>query len=317
MTAARPLKLIDAHTHTQPTAAATTAFMANLERPAAGEGTTNELILWMDEADIEWTMIVSFIPAQERVARAVSQGVDRDQAVQNVLLEWHQLNSWAAGAARSNPRRLKSVVGVDPVLMTPGQVADEIGTQLSAGASGIKIAPMFLGVPPDDEIMEVVWRLAVQHDVPVLSESGASSYREHAAWGHPRNFESVLRSYPSLRLQLAHLGQGAEDDISGLVRDRENVITDTALRFGGLGGLPVDATATLEAIRLIGPEHVAFGTNYPIVDQRAYAAALRSVGLSATELQQVGHDNAARIWGNRYVVRSCQGASASSVRLWW
>jgi predicted TIM-barrel fold metal-dependent hydrolase len=296
-TAARPLTLIDAHSHTQPSVAATTAFMSNLEMPAAGEGTTDELILRMDEADIEWTMIVSFIPAQDRVARAVSQGEDRDQAVQAVLAEWHELNSWAAGAARRNPTRLKSVVGVDPVLMTPGQVADEIGAQLSVGASGVKIAPMFLGVPPDDEIMEVVWRLAVEHDVPVLSESGASSYGEHAAWGHPRHFESVLRSYPSLRLQLAHLGQGAEDDLARIVRHRENVITDTALRFGGLTGLPVDATAALDAIRRIGPEHVAFGTNYPIVDQRAYAAALRSVGLNETELRQVGHDNAARIWG--------------------
>jgi predicted TIM-barrel fold metal-dependent hydrolase len=296
MTGADELALIDVHTHTQPTLAATEAFMANLGMPAAARGTPADLLGRMDATNIDWTMIVSFIPAQDFVARAVQAGADRDAAIAAVLADWHDLNSWAAAVGKANPDRFKCVVGVDPILMSPQQVSAEVATQLAAGASGIKIAPMFLDVQPDDEAMEIVWQLAVQHDVPVLSESGAGSYEGHAAWGHPRHFEQVLSSYPKLRLQLAHLGQGAEEDMARLVRGNDNVLTDTALRFGGMAGLPVAAGDAVELIRLIGVEHVAFGTNYPIVDQGEYAAALRASGLSASELRLVGHDNAARFW---------------------
>jgi predicted TIM-barrel fold metal-dependent hydrolase len=77
---------------------------------------------------------------------------------------------------------------------------------LAAGASGLKVAPMFLGIPAVGERMEIVWRLAVELDVPVLSEGGALAFGEQRAWGHPRHLEAVVRSCPSLRFQLAHLG---------------------------------------------------------------------------------------------------------------
>ncbi|MCW2523733.1 MAG: hypothetical protein JWO63_2068 [Frankiales bacterium] len=296
MTMPDDVTLIDAHTHTQPTRAATQAFMDNLQMPAARDGTTAELVAGMDRTNIAWTMIVPWLPAQDFVAELAASGTDRDAAVEQVLRQWHELNAWAAGAASAQPSRIKSVVGLDPVLMSPDYLQREVETQLAAGASGLKVAPMFIGVPADDERMEIVWRLAVEHDVPVLSESGALSFGPHGAWGHPRHFEAVLRSYPSLRLQLAHLGQGAEADMAKLVRLSETVITDTALRFGGMGGEDPDPAELASLIREIGVDRVSFGTNYPIVDQAAYAQALRSLPLSTAELRQVGHDNAARLW---------------------
>lgn len=270
--------------------------MANLGMPAAGEGTTDELVSGMDANNIAWTMIVPWLPAQDFVAEAVAAGTDRDLATEQVLQRWHDLNSWAASSAQRQPDRLKSIVGLDPVLMSTEFIESEVRTQLAAGASGLKVAPMFIGVPADDEKMEIVWRLAVQNDVPVLSESGALGYGEHGAWGHPRNFETVLRSYPTLRLQLAHLGQGAEDDMAKLVQLSDTIITDTALRLGGMGDDGPDPVEFAELIRRIGTDKVAFGTNYPIVDQARYAQALRDLPLSDAELQLVGHDNAARLW---------------------
>jgi predicted TIM-barrel fold metal-dependent hydrolase len=296
MTIPDDVTLIDAHTHTQPSRAATEAFMANLQMPAGRAGTTSEVVAGMDRTNVEWTMIVPWLPAQDFVDEAIAAGADRDEAVERVLGRWHELNSWAAAAAAAQPARLKSVIGLDPVLMSPERIEREVRTQLAAGASGVKVAPMFIGVPADDEKMEIIWRLAVEHDVPVLSESGGLSFGPHGAWGHPRHFEAVLRSYPSLRLQLAHLGQGAEDDMAKLLRQSETVITDTALRFGGMGGDDPDPAELAALIRQLGVDRVSFGTNYPIVDQGAYARALRALPLSAEELTQVGHDNAARLW---------------------
>jgi predicted TIM-barrel fold metal-dependent hydrolase len=52
--------------------------------------------------------------------------------------------------------------------------------------------------------------------------------------------------------------------------------------------MPFDPAAVLRRVRAIGAGRVLFGTNYPLVDQRAYVAELRALGLTGSELRQVG-----------------------------
>jgi predicted TIM-barrel fold metal-dependent hydrolase len=106
----------------------------------------------------------------------------------------------------------------------------------------------------------------------------------------------VLRSFPSLRLQLAHLEQAAEDLTAEVVRLSETVVTDTALRLGGMGMPDPDPRELAAAVRQIGVDRVAFGINYPIVRQLDYARLLRNLPLSEEEIRQVGYENAARLW---------------------
>jgi hypothetical protein len=283
--------LIDAHTHTQPTAAAGRAFVRQWGDGSGRDGTVDELLGSMDRAGIARTMIVPWLPAQDRVAAAVAEGRDRDEAVEAVVGEWRRLNAWAAGAVRAHPDRLACLVGLDPVLMPVGLVEAEVEACLAAGAVGLKIAPMFIRARPDDEVMEVVWRCARDHGVFVLSESGAHGYDSSVAWGHPANFDAVLRAYPSVTVQLAHLGQGAEDDVAALTNRYANVVTDTSLRLG------VEPPArTADIIRRIGADRVLFGTNYPLVDQGAYAAALRALPLTDDEIEKVGRTNALSLY---------------------
>jgi predicted TIM-barrel fold metal-dependent hydrolase len=146
---------------------------------------------------------------------------------------------------------------------------------------------MFIRRHPDDEVMEIVWRLARDHGVFVLSECGSHGYDPDGAWGHPAHFDAVLGSYPTVTVQLAHLGQGAEDEVAKLTAAHANVVTDTSLRLG------VEPPArTAELIRRIGVDRVLFGTNYPLVDQGAYADALRALPLTDDELEKVGRANA-------------------------
>ncbi|SEO61181.1 amidohydrolase family protein [Trujillonella endophytica] len=290
------VRLVDAHTHTQPSAAAARAFVEGLGMPVEREGTPADLVATMDRVGVAWSLIVSLVFAQDAVDAAVAGGADRDAATADVLRSWHELNAWAAGAAAASGGRLRAVVGVDPVLMSTAEIDREVRAHLAAGAGGIKVAPMFLRLRPDDERMEAVWRLAVELDVPVLSECGATAYGGTEVFGHPRYFAEVVRSYPALRLQLAHLGLGAEEDMAEVVRLSDTVVTDTAMRLGGRGR-PLDTAGITETIRRIGVDRVVFGTNYPMIDQADHAAALRSLPLDDEELHQVGYANAARLWG--------------------
>ncbi|TFV88806.1 amidohydrolase family protein [Blastococcus sp. CT_GayMR16] len=293
-------RLIDAHTHTQPSPAATQEFLDALPvgPPRPLQGTVDELIAGMDANGLDWTLIVPWFAGMDIVNAAVEAGRDRDEAGAEVVARWRDLNAWAAKSAHDNPTRIVAVVGLDPVLMSPDLIASEVRTRLAEGASGLKVAPTYIGLRPDDERMEIVWKLAQEHGVPILSESGSTDYG-HTLLARPEYFEEVLRSYPDVVVQLAHLGQGGEAEIARLNAAYGNVYTDTAMRLGGPAMGDLGPAELVDLIRLVGADRVMFGTNYPIVDQVEYAALLRALPLTEDELRLVGHDNAERVWGAR------------------
>jgi predicted TIM-barrel fold metal-dependent hydrolase len=292
---------IDAHTHTQPSTADKAEFDDVSEaRDRSRTGTVDELLHGMAVAGVQRTMVVPWLPAQHLVDRLVATGHDRDLATATVLARWHDLNSWAAAETRRHPDRLCCLVALDPVLMSREHLAREVTEGLANGAIGLKIAPMFIKAQPDSPVMEPVWQLAREHSVFVLAEAcatiGIPGYRP---WGHPRHFAEVFRSYPDVPVQLAHLGMGAEDEVARLARKYPNVYADLAMRLGGPVPVTFRPVDLLQQIRAIGIDHVLFGTNYPLVDQADYVAALRGLGLSESELSRVGWENATRLYGPR------------------
>ena len=284
--------LIDSHTHTQPTAEEAKTFVGRYGFDSDRQGTVAELLGTMDRGHVKRAMIVPWIPAQQLVAERVARGVDDDEAVDQVIEQWQHLNRWATDSVAAHPDRLSCLVGVDPVLMGDGGVASEIAERLGNGACGIKVAPMFIHRRPDDEAMEVVWRCARDHGVFVLSQSGASrAAGDEQAWGHPAYFDAVLRAYPTVTVQLAHLGIGAEEDVAALAGRYSNVVADTSMQLGFRP--PDEVVAT---IRRIGTDRVLFGTNYPLVDQVACVAAFEALSLTEEERHEIGYGNASRLF---------------------
>jgi predicted TIM-barrel fold metal-dependent hydrolase len=283
--------LIDSHTHTQPTAEEGKEFVGRYGFHSDRQGTVAELLATMARGNVTRAMIVPWLPAQELVAEQVARGVDRDGAVDHVIQQWQRLNRWATDSVALHPDHLSCLVGVDPVLMGDVGVTSEIAEQIGKGACGIKVAPMFIHRRPDDEAMEVVWRCAREHGVFVLSQSGASrSAGDQEAWGHPAYFDAVLSAYPTVTVQLAHLGIGAEDDVASLTARYPNVVADTSMQLGVMA--PDEIVAT---IRRIGSDRVLFGTNYPLVDQVACAAAFEALPLTEEERHEIGYANASRL----------------------
>lgn len=295
---AEQVNLFDSHTHTQPSSDEAKGFLNQFGMPEQrpGRGTVQDLVETMDDVGLSRSLIIPWIPAQDHVFKRTRAGADRDQAVEDVLGEWRLLNRWATDQVALQPQRIVCLVGVDPILMSVEQVQTEVREQVAAGAAGIKIAPMFLGAHPDDERMEVVWRLARELDVPVLSESGATTRRSEPAWGHPQHFDAVCAAYPDVRIQLAHLAIGAEDALVALTAKHRNVWADTSLRLGGYPGDDFTPPGLVELMRRIGIDRVLYGTNYPMVDPRAYAHAFRSLPLAAEELRAVATENALALY---------------------
>jgi len=293
--------VIDFHTHVQPDAAAGIAFQRQFgfESPPRN-GTPEELLPIMDAAGIRRALMVPWMPAQdiadERLAGTLASANRREEIRREVAGEWFELNHWAVETAAKHPDRLSCLVGLDPILMTADEVVAEIEDKLARGACGLKIAPLFLRAGPDDPRVAIVFEQAARHGVFVLSQSGAHGYGDQPDWGNPERFEAVLRSWPTVDVQLAHLGLGGEAEVARLTARYPNLYADTSARLhdiGQPGAWSLDEAA--DWLRRIGTDRVLFGTNYPMHDPAQFLAMIRAIPLDDDEREQVLHRNAAGI----------------------
>jgi predicted TIM-barrel fold metal-dependent hydrolase len=304
----------DAHTHIHPSASATQAFMNALEFHGPWEGTIEQALPIMDQAAIATTMIVPLIADTKLLAERIEEETrrggkpDRDRLVQQLAAQQSQYNSWAAAARHKHNGRFAGLIAVNPVLFGEQWTRNEIEARLAEGAVGIKILPMCIGVYPDDPKMAVLWEEANRRELAVLTLAVAHVPPEALAKigvdqrytdiHHPSRFEAVVRSYPRLKLVLAHLGMGAEQDTIRLANKYPNVFTDTSLRLhevGQPGGWSLKETA--DTLRRIGVDRVLFASNYPFVSQADYVAVMEKLPLSDDERRLIGADNFDRVYG--------------------
>ena len=289
------LTAIDFHTHVQPDAEGGIAFQQQFgyAQPRRA-GTPEELLPLMDACGIERVLMVPWMPAQDHVQQRLARRPGEAEAVRReVLDEWRALNQWAVDCVSKHPQRLSCLVGLDPILMGETRMREEVRDKLAKGACGLKVAPLFLDAAPSDERMAGVFALAAEHGVFVLSQSGTNGFGAHAAWGHPRYFDAVLRAFPMVDVQLAHLGLGAEDEVARLTARHPNLYVDTSARLHLLGQPGEWSLAeAAEWFRRIGIERVLFGTNYPMHEPAEYLEVMRALPLRDGEREQIFHLNA-------------------------
>ena len=70
----------------------------------------------------------------------------------------------------------------------------------------------------------------------------------------------------------------------------------TVLRLGGYPGDDFTPPGLVDLMRRVGIDRVLYGTNYPMVDARAYAHAFRALPLEAEELRAVATENAVALY---------------------
>jgi predicted TIM-barrel fold metal-dependent hydrolase len=127
----------------------------------------------------------------------------------------------------------------------------------------------------------------------VLSQAGGNGYGPHPAWGHPRYFDAVLGAFPTVDVQLAHLGLGAEDEVARLTARHAHLYVDTSARLHLLGRPGEWSLAeAADWLRRIGIDRVLFGTNYPMHEPAEYLEVMRSLPLTDDERERILHRNA-------------------------
>lgn len=292
--------MIDVHTHVFPTAEAGRTWQELAGFEAVRPGTVEDIGPRLVAAGVERVVVLIFPRSllELQTLRATERATTDAEHRARVADRLRALNRWACDLA-SRDRRFIAFVGLDPTVLSADEITAEIDACVAAGASGVKIIPGAMRRYPDDPDLEPVYAGCVAADLPLLSQSGTGGLLPHGPrgpFGRPAGFGPVLAAHPELRLILAHLGRGAEDELVALFAAHPGVVADTSLRLGSPHDVDAwDGRPIRDLIRRLGPERVLFGTNYPIADPVEYRERFDELGLNPAERELVGSENARRV----------------------
>ncbi len=153
-----------------------------------------------------------------------------------------------------------------------------------ASCAGIKIHPELHNYPIK-QYGEAIFRFAAERNAVVLTHSGEPN-------SLPEDFVPYADRYPEMKLILAHLGFGWDEDYSHQVRAIQqsrngNLYTDTSSARSIVPNL-------IEwAVREVGASRILFGTDTPLYQAAMQRARIDHADLSDDEKRLILWDNAA------------------------
>jgi predicted TIM-barrel fold metal-dependent hydrolase len=198
--------------------------------------------------------------------------------------------------------RLIGFASVDPHQQdAPAKLEAAIG---GLGLRGLKLAPAMQEFFADDRMAYPVYEKAQELGIPILFHAGMSwEPGSRLQFGHPMRFENVAADFPGLKLVLAHLAWPWVTDAVALALKYPNLYLDTSalyfdnpkdfIQFAMNHQMPL--TVFERSLR----NQLLFGSNYPRVEIKNMARAVRGVGLSEECLDLVFRTNAEKLLGGK------------------
>jgi uncharacterized protein len=299
------MDIVDLHTHTYPRADIGRQAMAG-EGWSPYAGTVSELREAMTRGGIVTAVMANLTPIPEMREAALGRlparlaGAERAATEVRVREELRgrlvRRNRWTLEVAQADPG-LVPFVGLDPSVMSPGELRDELESCIDAGARGVKLHPIVQRLAPGTAALWPVYELCQEQGLPVLFHSGFLGRSEWNVHARPAAFADVLEAFPTLVMVLAHLGRGHFDEAVALAERFPQVCFDTCAVVTA-ADVPwrVSDGEALGLVRRIGVSRVCFGSDYPWFDPAADAARLATLpGLTPAERAAILGDNARRI----------------------
>jgi predicted TIM-barrel fold metal-dependent hydrolase len=200
-------------------------------------------------------------------------------------------------------------VAIDP--RRPGMIDTLLSGQFFEGDEkfyGVKLYPR-MGFHPLSKPMDKVYKYCSDHGLPITFHCGKGGFPPSTSWkyfdfGNPLNFEPVVKKYPNLKIDFAHIGSSDPsyvwaNTVVRLVNENENVYSDLSCYINNKELDPIkklwDKNPKLKT-------RMMFGTDFDVmyftgaVTMQDYYQNFKSV-FTQEELMLLMHDNPAKFMG--------------------
>jgi predicted TIM-barrel fold metal-dependent hydrolase len=230
------------------------------------------------------------------IERAVVLPIDCTSAHGCCVVSNEQVASLAARSAR-----IIGFASVDPALPDAPAVLRRAVTE--QGLRGLKLDPALQRFAVDDEKRAYpVYAACVEHDIPVMVHCGLSwAPAGRSSLAHPLALEPVIHAFPTLRVIVPHLAWPWVADAVMLAIKHRTVYLDTSVLFSGTPAESlrhvVENVIGREVFDRSLPDQILFGSNYPRVDPKRAAHAVRELGLRRGLTERIFETNALAVLG--------------------
>lgn len=278
--------VIDFHTHTFPEKLAGRAIRKLAEGARALnylDGTAQALRDSMEDAGVDYSLLLPVVtkPGQQ-------------EDVNRIAMETN---------ARGMETGLLSFGGIHPENEDYRQILRNLA---NGGVKGIKIHPVFQGVPIDDIRYQRIIACASENDMIVITHAGYDIGFPGDDRASVSRIARMLDSVKPEKFVLAHMG-GWEcwEEVEECIVGRK-VWLDTAFSLLPIEPAPGTSRSPredpplpgeqfLRMVRGMGADHILFGTDSPWSGQKETLAAIRESGLSQAEQDAIMGENAAML----------------------
>lgn len=143
---------------------------------------------------------------------------------------WNIPNDFVAAHVAKAPERLLFFASIDP--LQPLYMDELERCHRELGAVGVKLAPLYQNVHPQDKRYYDIYRYCQLHGLPILFHAGTSFVSGTLLdYSRPVHFDAVAIDFPDLKIVLAHLGHPWEGETISVIRRHANVYADISALY--------------------------------------------------------------------------------------
>lgn len=194
-------------------------------------------------------------------------------------------NEYVANYVKENRSRLFGFASVDPSREAPHRILETAVKEM--GLVGLKLAPFYQNFHPLDKKCYPLYAKAEELGLTVMWHQGTSFVQKGLLdYSRPVYLDPVSRSFPNLKMIIAHLGHPWMGETISVVRKNPNVYTD----ISALGSRPWQMyNGLMEAVEYGIEDKLLFGTDFPFFSIEQTENALRHVNrlVEGTNLPRV------------------------------
>ncbi|QGQ99993.1 amidohydrolase [Paenibacillus psychroresistens] len=155
------------------------------------------------------------------------------------------------------------------------------------GLVGLKLAPIYQNFYPDRAEYFPLYAKANELDIPILWHQGTSFVSEgFLDASRPAMLDPIARTFPDLKMVIAHLGHPWHGECVSVIRKHPNVYAD----LSALGARPWQFyNAMMNVIEYRVPEKVLFGSDFPFFTAHQTMESLRNINalVEGTKLPRI------------------------------